>query len=1059
MLCGLILVLFTTVVLTEAVQWHSPLRDGHSFNQETIFETEVGFRDTLKAKGQLAPSVLFTKDLNWLSDVICDQGDLGMVRFIMSNSSDLDDIPLQIGTLLIIEDRWQCASDPKCLQRNVTAIDRKGHAIDVYSHEAHFKHFFEHADISFQREIVSPSPKLSTFVGASLPPHGHASEPTKRDVLAVGASISSPASGSCYSNGDQVYVEFTIDPNTYPSVFVAIYRDQSLSADPQMGSTPWFPPTGSLQSISFPVTSSWASSPWYYACICSSTPCATCDDYSSYFKVNTNPQLIITSPVGGHIFSTTDNQGLSVSWEVPNPLNSQLQVTLYIENAAQPDSVICNFQNVDPATYTSALCTPTTPFLASSRYYWYIQWTNCRRAIWDITSSGPLFCDNAQQSQFFTVRDSRAAVGPTFNFQPGTYNQMTFQPGWTWPPADTSTYNVRLKAVSYGYDAEVKAQTGQGSSSMTLPTLTLGQSYYLIITWGCSSLYGIAEFACSTRSSPRFSIANAQPFAAPLLPADLTFPFSLTADWTWPNGVPTTPVYLDLRATRPVPGFYESVSLASSAALPGSTTTYSFQISSGDPAPLYFQLSYNCRIGRYFCSQFRSALFDIPSAGVYTMGPRTERILSLSSKLGGANVGLSVDCTATTTVEYTAQNFRLSITNTEVEQLSWNISGTTTVDADFTVTADADYSNTASLPLSPVVQPAGFMIKIAGIQFSLGLTANVALRADIDIQAQATFGVGFYVETQWSSSYDYALGTGLLGTAVMSQREITPRGVQVQVAAELKLGVFPSLTLGVLGFFESEVGIYGYIDFKAATQYPAFPALPNGYLQDSVVKGGDCAVDHYLQLEVLGPNIDLEATASLLLGTIQPDPYVKPLIDPLSLYSACFFTASGPPILVPSPNGLIPSPAGLTPAPAVPVPAPETQPQPAGLEDSLDDPDVRNAIIIFLTSEMVPVAASATLGEPSRNTTTITWVISLVFDHELSVDEIDSVSTQVETVIASQLQIHEYQVAADLEFTSSSKRAIMQAWNYDAIVTITGGATQMIGSILMSFIVLFGLFM
>jgi len=166
---------------------------------------------------------------------------------------------------------------------------------------------------------------------------------------------------------------------------------------------------------------------------------------------------------------------------------------------------------------------------------------------------------------------------------------------------------------------------------------------------------------------------------------------------------------------------------------------------------------------------------------------------------------------------------------------------------------------------------------------------------------------------------------------------------------------------------------------------------------------------------------------------------------------------------VPPPEDTPVPPPADTPAPppeGTPVSPPEAEPAAPTVEELLEriaDPDIQDNIIHFLTTVMAPLATQATLGEPTVDGRFVRWVISLIFDHELSPVEEASVKLQVAGIIAQELETDLVKVQVDLLLTSDNAKRAVQAWAYDAIIAISG-ATQMVASVLLSFVVFLVMF-
>lgn len=103
-----------------------------------------------------------------------------------------------------------------------------------------------------------------------------------------------------------------------------------------------------------------------------------------------------------------------------------------------------------------------------------------------------------------------------------------------------------------------------------------------------------------------------------------------------------------------------------------------------------------------------------------------------------------------------------------------------------------------------------------------------------------------------------------------------------------------------------------------------------------------------------------------------------------------------------------------------PEPEPEPTPSTAEVFQTMTDPAVKDTITAHLTEELSPTATSVTIGEPSIDGNFITWIITLEFDHELSVNEFRFVRAQIRSLIESELGLDASKVGLNLMHTTKS---------------------------------------
>ncbi|KAL7713875.1 Uncharacterized protein QTN25_008606 [Entamoeba marina] len=322
---------------------------------------------------------------------------------------------------------------------------------------------------------------------------------------------------------------------------------------------------------------------------------------SSWFNINVDPEVVITSPVGGDIIETS----FDVTWITSTDYDSDDMIVWFMRETPWESAEVIDSIVVDTAVITTNKVTFDLPsdITSGSNYYIQITYANST-TFWQAEYSNRFIVyvdDNYELPVQITspTFDTKLEIGDTFRIQWVNTEEM-----------ETEYLNVYIYQDIYGIDPlhykQENVRIVSGYVPITIPsTFPVGSDYYVYLTYNCdgSNCDGVESERFSVNKPNELIKYNSITIDGLDLTLNVTMFYSVSSFYftikeDYPNLVVNDPVLVkrDI-GTLPV----------------GANQILYFTLPRRSAYKLYFTLTASCQLDDYVCRyNEHSERFDAP---------------------------------------------------------------------------------------------------------------------------------------------------------------------------------------------------------------------------------------------------------------------------------------------------------------------------------------------------------------------------------------------------------------------------------------------------------------
>lgn len=797
-----------------------------------------------------------------------------------------------------------------------------------------FEELFEDAVIQYSEHALAVTPALVQEVpprpavlmsegkelhGARLR-HGHsgndANEAFHRLQKRSDMSIAKPEQGAVYWTGNNITVEWNASWAIWGEYFdVSLHVAVPGGLDAIIVSKTRLSYT--TRSTTFTIEPSWQNSSLYYAKVSWCGPFSCDVKESQRFMVNPKVEVALLQ-LGKPSYAVGET--ITIKWVfLPSVASKDCWLKLWIRNYDDDDTEVASYGNMTISDGTRGVnVTVKDTWITSSQYYWELRW-NC-------ATSDSSLC-SADYSDDFTItmlpveeKISVVFLEPVEGRSYFSGDVLKIKWNHTGISAGGKDIKLALKYEAWGPDPElwseeytVNRDSVQEVNLTLSPALESNTQYYIEAKYNCGFLY------CSKAETSRFSINYHRKFSILGVPPEgtqIAIGTPLTISWTASDLSPNTAVYVRLMKLYPLVRSKPYVDDAMCATTVGAGNwTYTPQ--EGTIFPVYFDLSYDCRIGSQSeCTRESSNTFLIPATGSWdwnydaTTGAATKHVATffdysctncstdpsascpavgvprnLCNKHMDSSVKLTCeDCYIKNTASGT--DFRIEISHRKILSVRVLLWGTSHIKlGNVIMNFEASWTGNGETLLHdyPIYD---YSFTVGEVPITVGLDGKLygVWAASVSTSALATLShvanITYNVEYQSGGTFPYKFIADRTRTVTLSDFNIAG-----PVEAQVTLGLKTAIEFGIHPALKIDAWIQPQIDVGIRAAIPPFQATTNPLIPGTLWPLGNCSTNHYLEDEVnFSANIGASASA-IFFGKTQA---TVPILEDLCLTSGCW---------------------------------------------------------------------------------------------------------------------------------------------------------------------------